>query len=160
MSKTLVVYYSRSGNARKEGQAIAAALGADSKEIVDATNRSGLLGFMRSGFEGMTKRMARIRQAQKDPAAHDLVVVGTPVWAGSLSSPVRAFPAQNGGRFRKVALFLTQGGERADPVFDEMRSRGGHPCHPGGAVVGRRLPSAGSCVRQRPEVAAAQVHLP
>ncbi|MFN0314039.1 MAG: flavodoxin family protein [Burkholderiales bacterium] len=49
-----------------------------------------------------------------------LVVIGTPVWASSPSSPVQAFAAKYGNRIKEVALFCTMGGQGAEKAFRRL----------------------------------------
>lgn len=109
--KTLVIYYSRTGTTKKLAEKLAEVLGADIEGIKDPANRSGLKGYMNSGREAVFKKLALI-----DPIAHnlrdyDLVLVGTPVWAMTISSPIRAFLENYKSEFKSWALFATQGGE-------------------------------------------------
>ena len=123
--RTLVVYYSRSGTTRELAKAIAQALGADVEEIADPTPRAGVLGFMVSGFQSVTKREAPIRPRVKDPRDYDLVVLGTPVWASNMSSPMRAYLGAARGRLPRVAFFCTMGGRGDERAFLEMEKLAG-----------------------------------
>ncbi len=105
----LVAYYSRTGNTRRVAEAIAKSLEAEIEEIRDRENRLGVIGFLRSGYEALRKKPAAIQPLKKNPEKYDVVVVGSPVWAGSLSSPVRAYLIMNGHRIKKAALFATYG---------------------------------------------------
>ena len=62
--RTLVVYYSLSGMTRELAKAIAKELGADIEEIVDPTPRSGVLGYVRCGYESSFEREAAIPLAR------------------------------------------------------------------------------------------------
>lgn len=120
--KTLVIYYSRSGHTEKLARSIADALDADLEPIVDKTSRRGLLGYLRSGYEAVSKKLAPIDAPKHDLASYDLVVVGTPIWGAMPSSPVRAFLAQQRKDLKAVAFFCTCGGRGAEKVFAEMSS--------------------------------------
>ncbi|MDB5578219.1 MAG: flavodoxin [Bradyrhizobium sp.] len=119
--KILVVYYSRSGTTRRIAQALAGALGCDTEEIRTTQDRSGTMGYWRSAIEARRWTPAAIAPAHKDPAAYDLVIVGTPVWVWSLSSPVRAYLTANRYRLPAVAYFCTLGGAGSDNAFDQMQ---------------------------------------
>jgi flavodoxin len=120
--KTLVVYYSRTGTTKKVGQEIAKQLKADEEEIFDVKNRGGLLGWLRSGKEAQKKQLPEIKPAKKNPSNYDLVVIGTPVWAWTLSSPVRTYLSSN--KFKKVAYFCTCGGDPGK-AFEEIDNTAG-----------------------------------
>jgi len=125
MSRILVVYYSRTGTTRQVGESITAALRSDSEEIVEATGRGGKLGYLRSLFEAMLKVPSRVVAARQDPSNYDLVVIGTPVWAWSVSSPIRTYLAANKPRLSAVALFCTMGGAGSDRAFAQMQELAG-----------------------------------
>jgi len=118
--KTLVVYYTRTGTTAKAAQMIAAALGADKEEIKEASGRGGPLGWLRSGKEASERKPAQVKPLQADPSTYDLVVVGTPVWAGTVSSPVRGFINQYREKLPGVAFFCTMGGNDPAKTFTEM----------------------------------------
>ena len=116
----LVVYYSRSGMTKKIAQAIAEKLGADQEEIISLEERKGLTGYLKSGQEAAQKKLAKIKPPEKKVGDYDLVIVGTPVWVGTMSSPVRTYLNSNLGRFRTVAFFTTQGSIKDQKVFKEL----------------------------------------
>ena len=122
MGKSLIVYYSRSGHTRKVAEDLAARLGCDVEEIREARNRRGVFGYFRSGREAFREQMAEIEQCSRDPAAYDLVILGTPVWAGNLSSPLRSYVSRFRGQFRDVAFFCTQGGRGSAKVFSRLQA--------------------------------------
>jgi flavodoxin len=110
MSKTLVVYYSLTGNTRQIAEAIAAALDADIEVIEDTFNRDTGLGRPRSALEGLLGLRSSITPPKHDLSEYDLVVVGTPIWSARQSSPVRAYLSQHRASLERVAFFCTQGG--------------------------------------------------
>jgi len=120
MKRVLIAYYSRSGNTRKVATHLADDLGADLEEIVDPTCRSGMFGYQRSGFQAFFRRLAPIRPPAHDPGAYDLVVVGTPIWDMSVSSPVRSYLRRHRSALPTVALFCTCGGLGSERVFAQM----------------------------------------
>lgn len=124
MSRILVVFYSRSGYTKTIGAAIANACQADLEIVRDGTRR-GLFGYFRSGYEAIHKKLPDIEPVDKDPSRYDLVVLGTPVWASNIASPVRTFITRYRGQFRHVAFFCTLGGSGADKVFDDLTQLSG-----------------------------------
>ena len=118
--KMLVVYYSRTGNTRKLAEAIAAELQCDMEEIVDRKDRGGFLGYMGSGKDALFKKEADLETDRHDPAEYDLVIIGTPVWAWSVSVPVRTWIERHAEGLPEVAFFLTTGGTGIDGTFEAM----------------------------------------
>jgi flavodoxin len=125
MPRILIVYFSRGGNTRSVATRLAANLGADLEEIVDPTYRSGVFGYQRSGFQAFFRRLAPIAPPAHDPGAYDLVVVGTPIWDMSLSSPVRSYLRRHRSGLRTVAFFCTCGGVGSERVFRQMTEESG-----------------------------------
>ncbi|MDH6256297.1 hypothetical protein [Bradyrhizobium sp. BR13661] len=120
-ARILVVYYSRTGTTRKVAQSLAAALRCDSEEVVETGSRSGVFGYLRLVIEARRQVPSRIAAAARDPSLYDLVVIGTPVWAWSLSSPVRSYLLTNKPRLPSVAFFCTLGGAGSDQAFGQMQ---------------------------------------
>ena len=105
--KSLVVYYSRTGNAKFVAETIAAELGSDIEEVVDLKSREGKLGWISAGGDASRGKQTNIAPTTKDPSGYDLIVVGTPVWAWSPSAAIRTYLSRNNLSGKKVALFLT-----------------------------------------------------
>ncbi len=118
--KTLVVVYSRTGNTLSVAKRIAKELDADLEVIEDKTKRKGILGFLRSGYESVRKKVPAIVEPKHNPKDFDLVIIGTPIWAGGMSSPVRAYLLRFRGQFNKLAFFATSAGGGHDKALDEM----------------------------------------
>ena len=125
MARILVVYYSRSGNTAKVARGITGICGADCEEIRDSAVRSGLVGWFLSGREAWLGRAAPIEPPSCDPQEYDLVVVGSPLWAGRLSSPVRSYLQGQRGRIPQVAAFITRGGTNPRKAFEEIERLAG-----------------------------------
>jgi flavodoxin len=123
--KTLVAYYSRSGNTRKLAQAIAKELGAEIEEITEPRDRAGVFGFLGAGMDATFKRATPILPFKADPSGYDLVVVGAPVWSFTVASPVRTFLEQFGKGLKAVAFFCTVGGSGQARAFREMERLAG-----------------------------------
>jgi flavodoxin len=119
--KTLVVCFSRSGHTRQVAQEIALRHGADLEIITEPGDRIGTRGYLRCVWESLTGASPPIHAAKRDPAAYDLVIVGTPIWAFGLASPVRSYVRRYAHAFRRVAFFCTEGGAGERRAFDELR---------------------------------------
>jgi flavodoxin len=120
--RVLIAFYSRSGTTRKIAEALAAQLECDVDEIVASESHTGFIGILRSLVSAMRHRPAQIAAASRDPSSYDLVVIGTPVWAWSVSSPVRAYLMQNANKLSDVAFFCTMGGRGDKGTFAQMQA--------------------------------------
>ena len=144
-SRTLVVFYSRSGTTRRIAQALSGALKCDLEEITEPRPRTGFLGYLRSLLEARRKLPSIIAPKKHDVSSYDLVVIGTPVWAWSLSSPVRAYLTATASQLPEVAFFCTLGARGSESAFAQMA-----------AIVGKK-PRAVCAITQREAFSASDV---
>jgi flavodoxin len=119
--KALTVFYSRTGTTRNVAESISKALSCDIEEIFDTKNRAGPLGFIIAGRDASGKKLTVIQQTRMDPSVYDIVVIGTPVWAGTISAAIRTYISQNKEHFKKIAFFRTCGGMGADKTIEAMK---------------------------------------
>jgi len=139
----LVVCYSHTGYTLRVAKAIAKELNADIAVVREPRTRSGIWGYLRSGFEAVTGRMPTIHDLSKDPAEYRVVVIGTPVWASNPSSPIQAFATRYRDRFKEVALFCTMGGEGAEKTFRRLEMIVGRKACATLALIDREIDGEG-----------------
>ena len=123
MPYTLCVYYSRTGATEKLMKEIAAELKCELVKLEDGVDRSGLRGWLRSGMQAMARRLPPVKPLDTafPLGVYDLVIIGTPVWAGRCSVPVRSFLMQYGQELRRTAYVITRSSDvRYEEVFDQM----------------------------------------
>lgn len=120
--KILVAYYSRTGTTKKVAESISKLLKCDCEEILDVKSRAGPIGYIKSGKEATLKKLALIKPTKKDPKKYDLVIIGTPVWAFTMSSPIRTYISGNKDFFKKLAFFCTMGGSGDTGTFKDMET--------------------------------------
>ena len=114
--KSLVVYYTRTGNARFAAETIAAEIVADVEEVIDMKNRSGKLAYLTGGAAARRGKETEIAPTKKSPADYDLIIVGTPVWASRPAPAITTYLKKNNLSGKKVALFFTQGGKKPSAI--------------------------------------------
>ena len=123
MPNILCVYYSRTGNTEKLMQEIAADLNGELLKLDDGVDRSGLRGWLRSGLQAMSRRLPPVKPPETELplSIYDLVIIGTPVWAGRCSSPVRSFLVEYGNELRRVAYVITRSSDvHYEEIFEQM----------------------------------------
>lgn len=123
MPYILCVYYSRTGNTEKLMKEIAQELKCELVKLDDGVDRSGLGGWLRSGMQAMARRLPVVKPFKTafPLDVYDLVIIGTPVWAGRCSVPVRSFLSEYGEKLRRTAYVVTRSSEvRYEEVFDQM----------------------------------------
>lgn len=116
--KKLVIFYSRTGNTKRIAEEIARKINADIDEVTDLKKRKGILNWILAGRDGMKRNLTKIRYS-KDPGKYDLIIVGTPVWV-NMTPAIRTYLLENKNKIKKIAFFLTSGGDNKGKTFYEM----------------------------------------
>ena len=104
--KTLVIYYTRTGNSKFAAEMIASELGADIEEVIDLKKRQGRLAYMSCGRDAMSGKETEIAPTERNPADYDLIILVQPVWAFSPTPAIRTYINKNDLSGKKVALFF------------------------------------------------------
>jgi flavodoxin len=82
----------------------------------------------RLAMQAFLRVRAKIAPTTSDAASYDMVVIGSPVWAGKMSSPIRTYLAQNKDKFTSVAFFCTHGqpgSEGSTKMLESMETLSG-----------------------------------
>jgi flavodoxin len=120
--KTLIIYYSLSGNTKAGCLAIQKELNADILEIMDLTNRSGRWGFFRSAFGSLLGFHTKIEPEHPDLAPYGNIIIGSPIWTGKLSIPIRTLIDRNRFDGKKVALYTTSNAAEEEKYKEKSRA--------------------------------------
>jgi len=105
--KTLVIYYTRTGNTKFAAETIAAELGADIEEVIDLKNRKGRLAFLSAGRDALSGKETKIAKTKRTTTAYDFIIIAQPVWAGSPTPAIRTYLNKNDVSGKTVALFFS-----------------------------------------------------
>lgn len=119
--KTLIIYYSRTGITKKVAEQLQGAFQADIEEVFDTIDRSGVKGYILSGRDASFNIAARIKEIKSNLKEYDLIIIGTPIWAFTMATPIRSLILQEKENFSKLAFFCTKGGEGEQKVFKHMK---------------------------------------
>lgn len=120
----LVVYYSRTGKTENLAEYIGENIGAEIGEIQDTKDRRGLIGWFKSLWDAIKEEETEIK-FDTDISGFDLVIVGTPVWAGNVSPAVRTFLNDRVNN-HDIAFFATYGSSSGN-VFQTMKNLSKEP---------------------------------
>jgi hypothetical protein len=123
--RSLVVYYSFSGNTRKIAEQAARELSADIVEVRAARYESGRFRFLRAAFDSWRGRLPPIEVSAGDPDTYDFVLLMSPVWAGHAATPIRSYLTQNHGELKRAAFVLTCAGSCPPRAFEELTALAG-----------------------------------
>lgn len=125
--KTAIVYYSMSGNSAYAAKLVADLLGADliAIEPVEAFPDKGLKKFLVGGRSALRKEEPQLKPYAFNGEAYDRIIFGSPVWASSVTPPIRSFIRENrqaiaGKRFAAFACCSGSGGEKMLSSLQDM----------------------------------------
>ncbi|RHS97665.1 flavodoxin [Firmicutes bacterium AM41-11] len=112
MMKKAVVFYSLSGNTQAAAKEIAEGIGADLIELKLVkpfpTEKSKQLAL--GGMQAMFGMKPAIQELSKNIKEYDVLILGTPIWAGTIAAPVHSFLNKYQVLDKIVAVFTFSGG--------------------------------------------------
>ena len=125
--KAAIVYYSMSGNTEYAAKKIAEKTGAELIKIEPEKKYpdKGALKFLWGGKSVIMGEKPKLKPYSFDADKYDTVIFGTPVWASSVSPPVKSFIAENrdklkGKRFAAFFCFLGGGADKAEEKLKRL----------------------------------------
>lgn len=122
--RTLVIYFSSTGNTEKVSKELASRLGADLAEITCGTYLRWY-GPLAMAWDIFTRHLPKVDVLLPAGAHYDVVVVGGPVWAAHAAPPVLALARHPVLKAALIAYFVTCSGDSPksppEPAIDEMR---------------------------------------
>ena len=105
--KTLILYYSRTGNTKACCEAIQQVLGTDIIEIKDLVERSGRWGYNKAAMGSFLGMHTKIEPGNPDLSPYSNIIIGSPIWSGKLSMAIRTLIDKNKFDDKKVVIFTT-----------------------------------------------------
>ncbi len=123
MTKTVIVYTTRTGHSKVLADAMATIVGTKALLIEDTVSRKGFFGYMNAGFQAVTKKATPIVDPGADLAGAETVVMVQPIWASGVTPPLRTWIRAHGEELKgkKCGLFTVCKGSDVSslkPVFE------------------------------------------
>ena len=121
---TVIVYYSLGGNTDLAAKHIAAELGADllRLEPEKAYPDSGLKKFLWGGKSAVMAETPTLSPYSFDGSAYDRIIFGFPVWASTITPPIRSFIKENKPSGKRFAAFACESGNGAEKAFKKLKA--------------------------------------
>ncbi len=121
--RTLVVYYSQGGNAAWMAERIAARLDADTLPLKPkkAYPEKGFGKYFFGGGSAVMKETPELEPYTADLPRYGRVIFVTPVWAGTVTPPVRAFIRQEDLSGKQFAFAACSKGGSAEKTFAALK---------------------------------------
>lgn len=120
--KTLIAYYSYSGNTKAVAEMIKELTGGDMFEIEPQNTYP-------ANYNDAVNQAQKEKEAKFKPllvnngnvSEYDTIYLGTPVWWYTFASPVRTFLAENDFSGKTIIPFCTHGGGGASETYNDIQ---------------------------------------
>jgi len=122
---TAVVYFSLEDNTKYAAEKIGTELGADIIRLIPAKEypTGKFSKYFWAGKSAAFRERPKLAAYRFDPDKYDLVILGTPIWAGTFTPPLRTFVRANKLKGKKVALFVSCSGGPAEKCFAQLEKQ-------------------------------------
>jgi flavodoxin len=122
--KTIVVYYSLEGNTDFVAKKIASELNADLLRLYPKKvyPKKGFSKYFWGGKSAVMGESPELEPYSFNAQNYDLVIFGTPVWAGTFTPPLRTFINENSLEGKNIAAFACQAGEGNPKKFAKLKN--------------------------------------
>ncbi len=120
--KVKIVFYSLEGNTKLIAEEIAKNLNGDIVELKPKKHyvNSGFKKFLWGGKSALMKETPDL-EVYDNNLDYDLIIIGTPVWAGTFAPPIRTFLKDNNLEDKRVAVFVCHAGGGAKGCFEKFK---------------------------------------
>jgi flavodoxin len=115
--KTSIIFNSYSGNTRGVAEKVCDACGGELIEVVSKEYSSKITAYTIGCYRAMKGMSDPIEPKTIDVTADDVIVIGTPVWAGKATPAINAaVAALDGCKGKKAVIYATCGKDRGDSL--------------------------------------------
>jgi flavodoxin len=122
--KSLVVYYSLTGNTKLVAQVIAEALNATMEEIMETKPRKiRLLVYLIGGFEATMNRGSNIGSIDVNLKQYERIFIGSPIWNARPAPAINSFIYRTNLEGRDIIPFFTMGGDNSEKALANVRAK-------------------------------------
>jgi flavodoxin len=121
--KSLVVYYSYTGNTKLVAKTLADTLKADVAEIEDVTRPTSDQAYGAGEGASREGKSWPIKPFKTDLSGYSRIFVGCPVWFGMPTPQFNAFVEQVSFTGKQVVVFVTLGGGRPEKAIQTMTEK-------------------------------------
>ena len=106
MNKTLIVFYSKTGNVKLLALKASQLLEADVEALVDQTKWTGFDGFIRRAHRAVIKGETKLGAMQYDPNNYEKVLIFSPLWGPTICPAIRTYLNQYIPTDKEISLVV------------------------------------------------------
>ena len=123
--KTLVIYFSQTGKTKEAAERIAQLSGADLVEI--KTHKSYQMSYQKTVFtslkEILLNERPKLNMEIPDISVYDRILIGSPIWCGTLPNAVFSFLDKVNLNGKKAAIFTTSGATEPQKIAVKIKKK-------------------------------------
>ena len=123
--KTLILFYSYTGNSKRFAENLSKKIGADIEEVKTEKRPGTIAAYVLGSFSAMRQKSVIIKPIQTDLSQYDRFVLIAPIWAGN---PALAFNSMidNLSSKKSVELYLisSSGNSNKDKISSYVENKG------------------------------------
>ena len=127
--KTAIIYYSMSGNTEFVANEIAKSCECDFIRLIPEKtyHDKGLMKFIWGGKSAVMGEAPKLKNYSFNAADYDTIILGTPVWASSITPPLRTFIKENLEALgqKKIYIYFCFSGGGADKALEKFKKEFG-----------------------------------
>jgi len=122
--KKLIVYYSLEGNTELVAGKIQKNLEADVIRLIPKKEypKGGFKKYFWGGKSATFGDEPKLEEYSFVADDYDVIIIGTPIWAGTFAPPIKTFLADNIISGKDIYLFACSGGGPVDKCFDKIKN--------------------------------------
>jgi flavodoxin len=121
--KALVVYFSFEGNTKLVAKKISETINADLVELKTSKvyPKEGIGKFFWGGKSVIFGEKPELINQPIDMNPYDVIIIGTPIWAGTFAPPIKSLISQYSIQGKKIGMFACHGGGGAAKCFEKLK---------------------------------------
>ncbi|WBW99674.1 flavodoxin family protein [Oceanirhabdus sp. W0125-5] len=122
MGKSIVVYYSFEGSTKRLAEKLSKELKCECLELkaIKEIKTRGFFKYVWGGRQAVMKKAPDLNPYELKLENYENIIIGTPVWAGTIAPPIRTFLKDENIKNKKIAFFCSHEGGKGK-VFEKFR---------------------------------------
>ena len=121
--KSVIIYYSYSGNTAAAAMGVASVIGADVVQVEDVEKPGKFKAYIMGAFAARKEQAWPVKQLAIDLKGYDRVFIGAPVWWGKQAPEANAAIDQLALTGKQVVVFVTLGGNSSAGALEALTAR-------------------------------------
>ena len=121
--KTIIIYYSESGNTKQVAKTLSSQLNADLTEIKDTKPRTGFHRKISSSIDAFRENKTETIPQKVELEDYGVIYFGTPTWASNASPAIITIIDKCDLQGKDIVLFATMNGSGGRSAINRMKEK-------------------------------------